>query len=102
MRRETAVPLHEKSASLRFAFASPTIINSEEEGCSRVTTEFFRIRAGTVHSLSGVAVFEVRENSDVTFRLHDWDRVDPNAGNPRPPHVEQAMACIASKSEALK
>src|SRR5271157_6656064 len=29
--------------------------------------------AGTVHSLgSGVVVFEVQQNSDVTFRLYDW------------------------------
>ena len=35
------------------------------------------IRARTVHSLSNVVVFEVQENSDVTFRLYDWDRVDP-------------------------
>ena len=33
--------------------------------------------AGTVHSLGGgVVVFEVQENSDVTFRLYDWDHVD--------------------------
>ena len=38
------------------------------------------IRAGTVHSLSDVVVFEVQENSDVTFRLYDWDRVDPKTG----------------------
>ena len=39
------------------------------------------IRAGTVHCLSDVMVFEVQENSDVTFRLYDWDRVDPRTGN---------------------
>ena len=33
--------------------------------------------AGTVHSLGGdIMVFEVQENSDVTFRLYDWDHVD--------------------------
>jgi mannose-6-phosphate isomerase len=35
------------------------------------------VRAGTVHSLNDVVVFEVQENSDVTFRLYDWDHVDP-------------------------
>ena len=35
------------------------------------------VQAGTVHSLGDVVVFEVQENSDVTFRLYDWDRVDP-------------------------
>jgi mannose-6-phosphate isomerase len=52
------------------------------------------IRAGTVHSLSDVVVFEVQENSDVTFRLYEWDRVDPATGKPRPLQVEQAVACI--------
>jgi len=50
--------------------------------------------AGTVHSLSGLLVFEVQENSDVTFRLYDWDRVDQKTGKPRPLQVEQAMAYI--------
>ncbi len=39
--------------------------------------------AGTVHSLGGdVVVFEVQENSDVTFRLYDWDHIDAKTGQP--------------------
>jgi mannose-6-phosphate isomerase len=52
------------------------------------------VRAGTVHSLSDVVVFEVQENSDVTFRLYDWDHVDPKTGQHRPLQVDQALACI--------
>jgi mannose-6-phosphate isomerase len=52
------------------------------------------IPAGTVHSLGDVVVFEVQENSDVTFRLYDWDHVDARTGQPRPLQVDQAMACI--------
>lgn len=52
------------------------------------------IPAGTVHSLGDVVVFEVQENSDVTFRLFDWDHVDAKTGEPRPLQVEQALACI--------
>ena len=52
------------------------------------------IPAGTVHSLGDVVVFEVQENSDVTFRLYDWDHVDAKTGQPRPLQVDQAMACI--------
>ena len=59
------------------------------------------IRAGTVHSLSDVVVFEVQENSDVTFRLDDGDRIDPNTGKPRPLQVEQAMACIDFEQVAI-
>jgi mannose-6-phosphate isomerase len=53
------------------------------------------IPAGTVHSLGGgVVVFEVQQNSDVTFRLYDWDRVDAKTGQPRALQVDQALACI--------
>jgi mannose-6-phosphate isomerase len=53
------------------------------------------IPAGTVHSLgNGVVVFEVQQNSDVTFRLYDWGHVDAKTGQPRSLQVEQAMACI--------
>lgn len=50
--------------------------------------------AGTVHSLSDLVVFEVQENSDVTFRLYDWDRDDPKTGQPRPLQIEPAIACL--------
>jgi mannose-6-phosphate isomerase len=51
--------------------------------------------AGTVHSLGGeVVVFEIQENSDVTFRLYDWDHIDAKTGRPRALQVEQALACI--------
>jgi len=59
------------------------------------------IQAGTVHSLNGVVVFEVQENSDVTFRLYDWDRVDPKTGDRRPLQVEQAVACLDTKQVAI-
>jgi mannose-6-phosphate isomerase len=39
-------------------------------------------------------VFEVQENSDVTFRLYDWNHVDAKTHQPRPLQVEQALACI--------
>lgn len=50
--------------------------------------------AGIVHSLGDLVVFEVQENSDVTFRLYDWDHVDTKTGKPRPLQIDQAIACI--------
>ena len=51
--------------------------------------------AGTVHTLGGgVVVFEVQQNSDVTFRLYDWGHVDAKTGQPRALQVDQALACI--------
>jgi mannose-6-phosphate isomerase len=50
--------------------------------------------AGIVHAIGGgLMVFEVQQTSDITFRLHDWGRVDPKTGRPRELHVEQALAC---------
>jgi mannose-6-phosphate isomerase len=39
-------------------------------------------------------VFEVQENSDVTFRLFDWDHIEAKTGQPRALQIDQAMACI--------
>lgn len=51
--------------------------------------------AGTVHSLGdNVVVFEVQQNSDVTFRLFDWGHVDATTGQPRALQVEKALACV--------
>ncbi len=51
--------------------------------------------AGTVHALGGdILVFEVQQNSDVTFRLYDWDHIEATTGKPRALQVDQALACI--------
>lgn len=53
------------------------------------------VQAGTVHSLGGgIVVFEVQQNSDVTFRLYDWEHLDAKTGLPRPLQVDAAVACI--------
>ena len=52
------------------------------------------IKAGTVHTLADAVVFEIQQNSDVTYRLYDWDRIDEKTGKPRDLQVEEAMACI--------
>jgi len=53
------------------------------------------IHSGTVHTLgAGVVVFEVQENSDVTFRIFDWDRVDAKTGQPRELHIERSLESI--------
>ena len=38
--------------------------------------------------------FEVQQNSDVTFRLYDWDHVDAATGKRRTLQIEQAFASI--------
>ena len=61
------------------------------------------IEAGTVHSIGGgLVVFEVQENSDVTFRLYDWDHIDATTGVTRPLQVEQALACVDFAQGAIQ
>jgi mannose-6-phosphate isomerase len=59
------------------------------------------IPAGIVHSLRDVVVFEVQQSSDVTFRLYDWDQLDPRTGQGRLLQVEQALACIDFQQGAI-
>ena len=85
---------------LERALASHSVADLLASFTPRVGDAVF-IGAGTVHSLNDVVVFEVQENSDVTFRLYDWDRVDPKTGKPRPLQVEQAIACTDFKQVAI-
>ena len=60
------------------------------------------VPAGTVHSIGDVVVFEIQENSDVTFRLDDWGHVDPKTGRPRALQVDQALSAIDVSQGAVK
>jgi mannose-6-phosphate isomerase len=59
------------------------------------------ICAGTVHSLADVVVLEIQQNSDVTFRLYDWDHIDPKTAQRRPLQVDQALACMDFAQQAV-
>ena len=51
--------------------------------------------SGTVHALgAGILVAEVQTPSDTTFRVYDFQRLDPSTGKPRQLHVKEALACI--------
>jgi mannose-6-phosphate isomerase len=55
----------------------------------------FYLPSGTVHALGGgILVAEVQTPSDTTFRVFDFNRVEPATGRPRELHIEQALACI--------
>jgi mannose-6-phosphate isomerase len=49
---------------------------------------------GTVHAAGrGVVLAEVSQNSDLTYRIHDWGQTDAR-GRPRPLHIDKAVAVI--------
>lgn len=79
--------------NLREAIADHTVADKLYSFEPKVGDGIF-IQAGTVHTMGGALVFEVQENSDVTFRLYDWDRTDAKTGQPRQLQVEEAIACI--------
>jgi mannose-6-phosphate isomerase len=50
--------------------------------------------SGRVHALGGkTMIFEIQQNSDTTYRVFDWNRVDAN-GQGRELHVAQSLASI--------
>lgn len=53
--------------------------------------DIFFIESGTIHAIgSGVLLAEIQENSNLTYRLYDYDRLDKN-GQKRPLHIEKAL-----------
>ena len=88
---------------LRLALANGSVV--DHLACFKPKSgDAFFLPAGTVHALGGdVVVFEVQQNSDVTFHLYDWDHVDPKTGQRRALQVDQALACIdfAQDTEGL-
>ena len=54
----------------------------------------FIINPGTIHAIGkGVRLIEIQQNSNLTYRLFDYNRVDKN-GNPRELHIKKALDVI--------
>ena len=52
------------------------------------------VPAGTIHALgAGLLVAEIQQSSDVTYRLHDWNRVGAD-GRARPLHVAEGLEAV--------
>ena len=58
------------------------------------TGECYFTPSGRVHAIcAGNIICEVQQNSDVTYRFYDWNRVD-SSGTPRELHVEKSLDVI--------
>ncbi len=56
--------------------------------------DVFLINSGTIHAIGkGVRIMEIQQNSDLTYRLYDYNRLDKN-GNPRELHIQKALNVI--------
>ncbi|MDF2801762.1 MAG: mannose-6-phosphate isomerase, class [Anaerocolumna sp.] len=55
--------------------------------------DFFQINPGTVHAIkAGTVILETQQNSDITYRLYDYDRLQN--GKPRELHLEKSIDVI--------
>lgn len=62
--------------------------------------DLFFVEAGTIHALgAGALVAEIQENSNLTYRLYDYDRIDKNGGK-RELHIDKAMKVANLQSSA--
>jgi mannose-6-phosphate isomerase len=58
------------------------------------SADLFFIPAGRVHATGkGILFAEIQQNSDVTYRIYDWDRMGVD-GKPRQLHVQEALEVI--------
>lgn len=59
------------------------------------------IPAGTIHAIGkGLLIAEIQQTSDITYRVFDWNRVDPKTGKGRELHTELALDAIEYKSRS--
>ena len=73
-----------------------------EEGTILECLNFFKVKPGdtfvinpgTIHAIGkGVRLIEIQQNSNLTYRLYDYNRVDKN-GQPRELHIAKALEVI--------
>lgn len=55
------------------------------------------VKSGTVHAIgAGITLFEVQQNSALTYRLYDWGKVGLD-GKPRELHIEKSLKILDYK-----
>ena len=72
---------------------SPEVENLLQKFPSEAGDGYF-ITSGTLHAIGGGnLILEIQQNSDTTYRISDWGRLDQH-GKPRELHVEKGMMSI--------
>lgn len=57
--------------------------------------DFIFIPSGRCHAIGGGCfIIEIQQNSDTTYRVFDWNRVEPSSGKPRELHIAESLASI--------
>lgn len=64
--------------------------------------DVFYIKPGTIHAIgAGILIAEIQQNSNTTFRLFDYNRVDSN-GNRRELHLKEALRVCDKEAFVLQ
>lgn len=84
-------------AEIRKAVANGTVMNYLQQIPVQKNDLFF-IEAGTIHAIgAGTLVAEIQENSNLTYRLYDYDRIGKD-GKKRELHIDKALEVANLKS----
>lgn len=61
------------------------------------------IRSGTVHALSkGSLIYEIQQSTNITYRLYDYDRIDPRTNKKRQLHIQESLDNLDSSLKVKK
>lgn len=104
----------DKDAQITYGFIRET---NRDELCKRIENgnlkrllrhvpvhkgDVFYIPAGTIHAIGkGVLIAEVQQNSNLTYRVFDYNRKDAN-GKKRELHIQDAVAAATTAPTNLK
>lgn len=84
-------------AEIQKAVANGTVMNYLQQIPVQKNDLFF-IEAGTIHAIgAGTLVAEIQENSNLTYRLYDYDRIGKD-GKKRELHIDKALEVANLKS----
>lgn len=79
-----------KKEDIKYAIKNGTIEKYLQKVPVKKGDVFF-VKSGVIHAIgAGALVAEIQENSNLTYRLYDYDRVDKN-GKKRELHVDKAL-----------
>ena len=57
--------------------------------------EWYHVPAGLIHAIcQGTFLLEIQQTCDLTYRIYDYDRLDPQTRRPRPLHTALAAQAI--------
>jgi mannose-6-phosphate isomerase len=87
-----------KTGTTKQQFAKAVENGSCEEYLEKVPVQAGQchfLPSGTCHAIGpGLLIAEIQQPSDTTYRVFDWNRVDPMTGKGRQLHIEDALEAI--------